>query len=81
MKLFKPMVSVSGKLTVKPAYKLLRSYRVSLAAVEFPVGAFFIQRFSVDDTADIGNYAVGSYRLPIFSRGLFAGSYTFASLS
>jgi hypothetical protein len=42
VKLFKPVVSVSGKLTVKLTCELLRSYRVSLATVEFLVRAFFI---------------------------------------
>ena len=78
------MVSVSGKLTMKPVCQLLRSHRVSLSTVESPVGAFFIQRVSVDNAADAGNCAVGPCRLPVFSRGLFvvpSGSCAFAFLN
>lgn len=62
------MVSVSGKLTVKPACELLRSHGVSLATVEFLVRVFFIQRASVDHAADAGNYVVRWCRCRISPR-------------
>jgi hypothetical protein len=37
--LLKPMVSVSGKLAVKPACERLRSHGVFLSTVEFLVGS------------------------------------------
>lgn len=78
------MVSISGKLTLKPACELLLSYGISLSTIEFLVRASFVQRVSVDYVADIGNYVVGSCRLPLFLRGLFialTGSCVFAFLS
>lgn len=84
MKLLKPVILVLGKLIVKPVCELLRSHGVSLATVEFPVRAFFIQRISVGHTADTGNSAIWSRGLPYFLRSLFivpAGLCPFAFLS
>jgi hypothetical protein len=58
VQLFESKISISGKLTMKLASKLLRSHGVSLTTVEFPVRAFCIQRFSVDHTTDAGDGAV-----------------------
>lgn len=55
VQLIEAHVSISDKLAVKLAGKLLRSYRVSLTVVEFLVRTFFIQRFTVDYTTNAGN--------------------------
>ena len=86
VQLFESRISISRKLTMELACKLLRSDGVSLTTVEFPVGAlfFFTQRFSVDQVADARNGAIWSRRMSVFARSpcmVSVGSGPFASTS
>lgn len=74
MELFETVVSISAKLAMKLAYELSRSHGVSLATVEFPVGALLIQSASADYAMNAGNGAVWSCRMPVFSRCLLTVS-------